>query len=110
MASAIPAKLIEDAGAKPAFKGYHGFPCVLCTSLNEQVVHGIPSKRALKEGDIIGLDLGAIVGGLALGLFQQAANFLVGGIFSSVAVFTLFIVVLLAAPQGLFGASTARRV
>jgi len=45
-----------------------------------------------------------------LGLFQQAANFLVGGIFSSVAVFTLFIVVLLMAPQGLFGASTARRV
>src|SRR6267378_2395787 len=46
----------------------------------------------------------------ALGLPQQAANFLVGGIFSSVAVFTLFIVVLLAAPQGLFGAATARRV
>ena len=52
----------------------------------------------------------AIIGGLALGLFQQAANFLVGGIFSSVAVFTLFIVVLLAAPQGLFGGATARRV
>jgi branched-chain amino acid transport system permease protein len=47
---------------------------------------------------------------VALGLFQQAANFLVGGIFSSVAVFTLFIVVLLAAPQGLFGGATARRV
>jgi branched-chain amino acid transport system permease protein len=58
----------------------------------------------------LGNNRGAIVGGLALGLFQQAANFLVGGIFSSVAVFTLFIVVLLAAPQGLFGASTARRV
>ena len=52
----------------------------------------------------LGNNRGAIVGGLALGLFQQAANFLVGGIFSSVAVFTLFIVVLLAAPQGLFGA------
>ena len=51
----------------------------------------------------LGNNRGAIVGGLALGLFQQAANFLVGGIFSSVAVFTLFIVVLLAAPQGLFG-------
>jgi len=47
---------------------------------------------------------------LALGLFQQAANFLVGGIFSSVAVFSLFIIVLLAAPQGLFGSATARRV
>lgn len=58
----------------------------------------------------LGNNRGAIVGGLTLGLFQQAANFLVGGIFSSVAVFTLFIVVLLAAPQGLFGGSTARRV
>src|SRR4051812_23806087 len=58
----------------------------------------------------LGNNRGAIIGGLALGLFQQAANFLVGGIFSSVAVFTLFIVVLLAAPQGLFGTSTARRV
>ena len=51
----------------------------------------------------LGNNRGAIIGGLALGLFQQAANFLVGGIFSSVAVFTLFIIVLLAAPQGLFG-------
>src|SRR5450755_2534990 len=58
----------------------------------------------------LGNNRGAILGGIALGLFQQAANFLVGGIFSSVAVFTLFIVVLLAAPQGLFGAATARRV
>src|SRR3954471_17382235 len=58
----------------------------------------------------LGNNRGAIIGGLALGLFQQAANFLVGGIFSSVAVFTLFIVVLLAAPQGLFGTSAARRV
>ena len=58
----------------------------------------------------LGNNRGAILGGLALGLFQQAANFLVGGIFSSVAVFALFIVVLLAAPQGLFGSSTARRV
>jgi branched-chain amino acid transport system permease protein len=58
----------------------------------------------------LGNNRGAVIGGLALGLFQQAANFLVGGIFSSVAVFALFIVVLLAKPQGLFGASTARRV
>src|SRR5450631_807757 len=58
----------------------------------------------------LGNNRGAILGGIALGLFQQAANFLVGGIFSSVAVFALFIVVLLAAPQGLFGAATARRV
>lgn len=47
-------------GAVPAFKGYRGFPNSLCVSVNEQVVHGIPSKRRLKEGDIVGLDLGAI--------------------------------------------------
>ena len=58
----------------------------------------------------LGNNRGAIVGGLALGLFQQAANFLVGGIFSSVAVFALFIIVLLAVPQGLFGTTTTRRV
>lgn len=44
--------------AKPAFKGYHGFPATLCTSINEQVVHGIPSKRVLKEGDILSIDYG----------------------------------------------------
>src|SRR5215203_1140475 len=58
----------------------------------------------------LGNNRGAVVGGFALGLFQQAANFLVGGIFSSVAVFVLFIVILLAAPQGLFGAPATRRV
>jgi branched-chain amino acid transport system permease protein len=58
----------------------------------------------------LGNNRGAIIGGLALGLFQQAMNFTVGGIFSSVAVFAIFIIVLLAAPQGLFGAATARRV
>jgi methionyl aminopeptidase len=51
---------IRLRGAIPAFKGYRGFPNSLCVSVNEQVVHGIPSKRRLKEGDIIGLDLGAI--------------------------------------------------
>jgi branched-chain amino acid transport system permease protein len=58
----------------------------------------------------LGNNRGAIVGGFALGLFQQAANFLVGGIFASVAVFALFILVLLLAPQGVFGAPVARRV
>ena len=53
---------------------------------------------------------GAVVGGLALGLFQQAANFTFGGIFAAVAVFALFITVLLIAPQGLFGTASARRV
>jgi methionyl aminopeptidase len=54
---------IRARGALPAFKGYRNYPKTLCASVNEQVVHGIPSKRVLKEGDIIGLDLGAIVGG-----------------------------------------------
>lgn len=54
---------IRSRGALPAFKGYRNYPKTLCASVNEQVVHGIPSKRILKEGDIIGLDLGAIVDG-----------------------------------------------
>jgi methionyl aminopeptidase len=57
-------KRMNDLGAKPAFKGYHGFPAVLCTSINSEVVHGIPSaKRVLKEGDIVSIDCGAIVDG-----------------------------------------------
>jgi branched-chain amino acid transport system permease protein len=58
----------------------------------------------------LGNNRGAIIGGLALGLFQQAANFTLGGVFASVAVFVVFIVVLLVAPQGLFGTTQARRV
>ena len=58
----------------------------------------------------LGNNRGSVIGGIGLGIFQQAANFLVGGVFASVAVFVVFIVVLLAAPQGLFGRSTARRV
>ena len=58
----------------------------------------------------LGNNRGAVIGGLALGLFQQAANFMVGGIFASVAVFALFIIVLLFVPQGFFGSATARRV
>jgi methionyl aminopeptidase len=50
-------------GGRPAFKGYLGYPKSLCASINEVVVHGIPSGRALKEGEIIGLDLGAVVDG-----------------------------------------------
>lgn len=57
-------KKIQELGAKPAFKGYHGFPAVLCTSVNSEVVHGIPSaRRVLKEGDIVSVDCGAIVDG-----------------------------------------------
>ncbi|PYM06365.1 MAG: type I methionyl aminopeptidase [Candidatus Rokuibacteriota bacterium] len=55
---------IRKRGATPAFKGYRGFPATVCTSINEEVVHGIPSPhRRIKEGDIIGLDLGCIVEG-----------------------------------------------
>jgi methionyl aminopeptidase len=56
--------VILAAGAKPAFKGYRGYPKTLCTSLNNQVIHGIPSKTVvLKSGDIISVDVGAIVEG-----------------------------------------------
>lgn len=55
---------LKARGAEPAFLGYHGFPGVICLSINQEVVHGIPSdKRALKDGDIIGLDFGAVIDG-----------------------------------------------
>src|SRR5579862_331121 len=60
---AIAERRCKELGVKPAFKGYHGFPSSLCVSVNEQVVHGIPSDRVLKDGDIVGLDFGVIVDG-----------------------------------------------
>jgi methionyl aminopeptidase len=59
----IARESIERAGARPAFLGYRGFPATLCASINEEVVHGIPGPRKLREGDIIGLDLGCVVDG-----------------------------------------------
>jgi len=57
-------KKIKELGAKPAFKGYYDYPCVLCTSVNEEIVHGIPSeKRVLREGDIVSLDCGVVLDG-----------------------------------------------
>ncbi len=57
-------KKIAELGAKPAFKGYYDYPCVLCTSVNEEIVHGIPSeKRTLKEGDIVSIDCGVVLDG-----------------------------------------------
>jgi methionyl aminopeptidase len=56
---AVAEDLVNQAGAKPAFKGYHGYPATVCASVNEQVVHGIPSNRPLVEGDIISIDMGA---------------------------------------------------
>lgn len=55
---------VEELGAKSAFKGYHGYPAVLCTSVNNEVIHGIPNDRGkLKEGDIVSVDCGVIVDG-----------------------------------------------
>jgi methionyl aminopeptidase len=54
---------IVKAGAKPAFLGYRGYPATLCISVNEEIVHGIPGPKKLREGDIVGLDLGCIVDG-----------------------------------------------
>ena len=56
-------RMIRDAGAYPTFKGYNGFPYSICASVNEQVVHGFPSKYELKEGDILSIDAGATLEG-----------------------------------------------
>jgi branched-chain amino acid transport system permease protein len=96
------------AGVIGTLAGFTGAEMLLAFFGNQSILNFYGFVPVALGG--MGSNRGAVVGGLALGLFQQAANFLVGGIFSSVAVFTLFIVVLLAAPQGLFGASTARRV
>ena len=55
---------IQRLGAKPAFKGYRGFPATICVSINNQIVHGIPGDRVIQEGDLVSLDVGAIVDGL----------------------------------------------
>ncbi|MEU5848044.1 type I methionyl aminopeptidase [Saccharopolyspora shandongensis] len=61
---AIAEQVIRDAGAVPSFKGYHGFPASICASLNEKVVHGIPSSsEVLAEGDLLSVDCGAILDG-----------------------------------------------
>jgi methionyl aminopeptidase len=57
-------KKIEELGAKPAFKGYYDYPCVLCTSVNNEIIHGIPSeKRHLEAGDIVSIDCGVVLDG-----------------------------------------------
>ena len=61
---AVAEAVIREAGATPSFKGYHGYPATICASVNEQIVHAIPSARqVLREGDVISLDCGAIVDG-----------------------------------------------
>ncbi|MCE5190864.1 MAG: type I methionyl aminopeptidase [Actinomycetia bacterium] len=59
----IAEEYIRSQHGKPAFLGYNGFPATLCTSINEQVVHGIPGKRVLREGDILSVDCGAVIDG-----------------------------------------------
>jgi len=60
----IAAEILRKAGAQSSFLGYYGYPATICTSVNEEIVHGIPSpKRRLREGDIVGIDAGAIVEG-----------------------------------------------
>lgn len=61
---AVAERMIVAAGARPAFKGYHGYPATICASVNAEVIHGIPSaKRVLVEGDVISIDCGAELGG-----------------------------------------------
>jgi len=60
----VAAAKIKELGAKPAFKGYYDYPCCLCTSINNEIVHGIPNdKRVLKEGDIVSIDCGVVLDG-----------------------------------------------
>lgn len=56
-------EMILKAGGRPAFKGYQGFPATVCASVNEQIVHGIPNHRPLREGDIVGIDVGVLYKG-----------------------------------------------
>lgn len=81
MATADIDKLVEDnilaAGAKPAFKGYRGFPASACVSVDEEVVHGIPGSRRLQDGDIVSVDVGVILDGW---FGDSAATFAVGEI------------------------------
>jgi methionyl aminopeptidase len=73
----IAESYIRSQGAEPAFKGYHGFPATLCTSPNDQVVHGIPGRTVLCEGDILSVDCGAIVDGY---YGDAAVTFAVGAV------------------------------
>lgn len=74
---AVAEDAIRGAGALPAFKGYHGFPATLCTSVDNEVVHGIPGSRVLREGEILSVDCGAIVDGY---YGDSARTFAVGGV------------------------------
>jgi branched-chain amino acid transport system permease protein len=96
------------AGAIGALAGFSGGQLLLAFFANGPLLNFYGFIPVALGG--LGNNRGAVIGGIGLGLFQQASNFEFGGIFASVAVFVLFIAVLLAAPRGLFGAATARRV
>ncbi len=91
-----------------AFAGFAGGELLLAFVANGALLNFYGFVPVALGG--LGSNRGAVVAGLALGIYQQAANFVVGGIFASVAVFAIFIILLLAAPQGLFGAPAVRRV
>src|SRR5260221_3902408 len=95
------------AGVIGALAGFTGAQMLLAFFGNQSILNFYGFVPVALGG--MGSNRGAVIGGLALGLFQQAANFLVGGIFAAVAVFVGFIVVLLLRPEGLAGAATARR-
>jgi methionyl aminopeptidase len=74
---AVAYKEIIRLGGKPAFKGYRGFPATLCTSVNDEIVHGIPGDRVLQEGDLVKMDVGAVVDGF---IGDAAITVAVGGV------------------------------
>ena len=96
------------AGAVAGLAGFAGGQLLLASFANGALLNFYGFVPVALGG--LGNNRGAVAGGLLLGLFQQAANFTVGGVFASVAVFTVFIAVLLLAPQGLFGGPLVRRV
>ena len=96
------------AGVIGALAGFTGAQMLLAFIGNQAILNFYGFVPVALGG--MGSNRGAVIGGLALGIFQQAANFLVGGIFAAVAVFAVFIVVLLLRPEGLAGAAAARRV
>jgi branched-chain amino acid transport system permease protein len=96
------------AGVIGTLAGFTGAQMLLAYFGNQSILNFYGFVPVALGG--MGSNRGAVIGGLALGLFQQAANFLVGGIFAAVAVFAVFILVLLLRPEGIAGASTARRV
>lgn len=72
-------ELIAEKDSKPAFKGYKGFPAALCVSLNQEIVHGVPSDRKLEEGDVLSLDLGLVYNGF---FSDMAVTLAIGGVSS----------------------------